>query len=286
MPNRKGAAAGVAVIAGVKKASAGAREGLMCRAFGLGAALVVACGIAWGADRSDEGLAHIRPVPLGGRLAADAGDRRFAVFIPTRLGGTLTVAASSRAIGPIAGPDGRERPNGEDTGPAPPGWYSFEVREPGPALVVSAEFEQVGRSARRPWNFYYWPTKSDAIHEPWSGGNGRVDTTHAHGDDVLVATPGAAIAPGQDIVRAGPNGRLETPVAPGDDATWFPNLYDDLTFHGADGTVYATPSPLLKYDQIFRSSARPWEAANGQNHNINRWPGHCLGGRRGVDPPE
>ena len=38
------------------------------------------------------------------------------------------------------------------------------------------------------------------------------------GDDILVTTPGSYIAPGQDIVRAGPNGLLETPVAPGDDA--------------------------------------------------------------------
>src|SRR5262249_32330595 len=26
------------------------------------------------------------------------------------------------------------------------------------------------------------------------------------------------------------------------------------------------------------SSARNWEAANSQNHDIQRWPGHCLGG--------
>ena len=62
-----------------------------------------------------------------------------------------------------------------------------------------------------PWNFYYWPTKADSIHEPWAGGNGRVDTMQPMGDDIMVATPGGYIAPGQDIVRAGPNGLLETP---------------------------------------------------------------------------
>ena len=38
----------------------------------------------------------------------------------------------------------------------------------------------------------------------------------------MVATPGGYIAPGQDIVRAGPNGLLETPAAPGDDSPGSP----------------------------------------------------------------
>ena len=39
-----------------------------------------------------------------------------------------------------------------------------------------------------------------------------------------------------------------------------------------------TPSPLLKYDQLFGTAARQWEAAFSQNKDISRWPGHCLGG--------
>ena len=35
---------------------------------------------------------------------------------------------------------------------------------------------------------------------------------------------------------------------------------------------------MLKYDQLFSTSARNWEAANSQNQDIQRWPGHCLGG--------
>ena len=90
--------------------------------------------------------------------------------------------------------------------------------------------------------------------------------------------------PGVDIVLAGPNGLLETLPAAGDDATWFPNLYDDLTWvgpdkeHGGQITRFQTPSPLLKYDQLFGTSARQWEAAFSQNKDISRWPGHCLGG--------
>ena len=68
----------------------------------------------------------------------------------------------------------------------------------------------------------------------------------AVGDDQLIATPGGYIAPGQDIVLAGPNGLLETLPAPGDDSTWFPNLYDDLTWPGPtrhDGS-HSYPDPL------------------------------------------
>ena len=221
---------------------------------------------------------RVQPVPLGGSLSGQSGDRQYGVYIPTKFGGELTVKTTGGTLGPIVGPDGRERANGSEVGNNAHGWYTFTVTGADKPYDISSTFIQVGQSARKPWNFYYWPTKADAIHEPWAGGNARVDTMRAYGDDILVATPGAYIAPGQDIVRAGANGLLETPPAPGDDSTWFPNLYDDLTFRGADGTMYQTPSPMLKYDQIFGTSSRSWEAQFAQNQDISRWPGHCLGG--------
>jgi hypothetical protein len=230
--------------------------------------------LATGADASK----RVQPVPLGGTVADQSGDRHFGVYVPTRFGGELTVKTSSGKLGPITGPNGKVRENGHDVGTDAHGWYTFEVTEAEKPYTVETTFVQVGESVRKPWNYYYWPTKSDAIHEPWAGGNARVDTMRALGDDILVATPGGYIAPGQDIVRAGRNGVLETPCAAGDEITWFPNQYDDLTFRGTDGTLYQTPSPMLKYDQIFNSSARGWEAANSQNQDITRWPGHCLGG--------
>ncbi len=242
---------------------------------GLAVVALVAT-MALGAGAGEE----VKHVPLGGSLTGQVGERYFGVYVPTRFGGTLTVKASSGTVEEIVGPDGRERKNGQEIGNDQQGWYRFKVASPeqDAPYTVETSFVQVGLSNRIPWNFYYWPTKADAIHEPWAGGNARVDTMQPHGDDVMVATPGGYIAPGQDIVRAGPNGLLETPAAAGDTITWFPNLYDDLTFRGADGTIYATPSPMLKYDQLFNSSARNWEAANSQNQDIQRWPGHCLGG--------
>ncbi|WP_422925160.1 hypothetical protein [Singulisphaera sp. PoT] len=221
---------------------------------------------------------QVQPVPIGGSLTDQSGDRSYGVYIPTRFGGDLTIKTSKGTLGNIVGPDGKTRDNGGEIGMNQQGWYTFTVSGATEPYTVETSFVQVGQSTRKPWNYYYWPTKSDAIHEPWAGGNGRVDTVRPYGDDLMVAGYGSPIAPGQDIVRAGPNGILETPVPAGDDSTWFPNLYDDLTFRGANGTMYQTPSPMLKYDQLFNSSARAWEAANSQNQDISRWPGHCLGG--------
>ncbi|HWE35019.1 MAG TPA: hypothetical protein VG406_00490 [Isosphaeraceae bacterium] len=217
-------------------------------------------------------------VPLGGSLTNQDGDKGFSVYVPTRFGGVLTIATTGGELGPIKGPDGRERLNGGEIGDNQQGWYTFDVRGAKAPFAVTTSFVQVGQSTRMPWNFYYWPTKGDSVHEPWAGGNGRVDTMGPAGDDVMVATPGSYIAPGQDVVLPGPDGILDTRPAPGDTSTWFPNLYDDLTWLGPEGTLYATPSPLLKFDQLFNSSARRWEAANSQNRAITRWPGHCLGG--------
>ena len=224
---------------------------------------------------------RVQPVPLGGSLPNQTGDRAYGVYVPTKFGGVLTIKTSSGEVEKIAGPDNRPRNNGEEIGENVHGWYTFAVKgaEKDKPYNVETTFVQVGAATKMPWNFYYWPTKGDAIHEPWAGGNARVDTArNPYSDDIQVVPVGSYIAPGQDIILPGPNGMLETAVVSGDDSTWFPNLYDDLTFKGADGTLYATPSPMLKYDQIFNASARSYEAGHTQNQDVNRWPGHCLGG--------
>ena len=239
-------------------------------------AIVAAVGFL-GAGRA-EAADRVTPVPLGGTSTIQKGEASYGVYVPTRFGGDLTIEVSKGDVEAITGPDGRPRENGQDVGLDAQGWYTFKVVDADGPYTIETEFVQVAAASRMPWNFYYWPTKSDSIHEPWDGtGDGRANTV-AMGDDEPVLSPGSYAAPGADIVRAGRNGILESTPGPGDTSTWFPNLYDDLTFRGADGSIYATPSPMLKLDQLFGSAARYWESSSTQNHDIRRWPGHCLGG--------
>jgi hypothetical protein len=245
-------------------------------------AFIAVLGVTAGARAAE----RVTKLPLGGSLDGQTGDHHYGVYVPTRFGGELTIKSSLGKVvdfkGP--GPNGPQQANGQDIGFDQQGWYTFRVVGAAKPYMVETKFIQVGQSLKKPWNFYYWPTKADSVHEPWAGGNGRVDTGQINGDDQLIRTPGSYIPPGEDIVLAGPNGLLETLPAQGDDATWFPNLYDDLTWtgpnkeKGGEVTIFQTPSPLLKYDQLFNSSARWWEAVNSQNKDISRWPGHCLGG--------
>src|SRR4051812_35460889 len=123
---------------------------------------------------------RVQPVPLGGAISDQTRDRYFGVYIPTAYGGELTVKTSSGTVSRITGPNGMERQNGQEVGRNQQGWYSFGVTGATQPYTVETTFVQVGLSARRPWNFYYWPTKADAIHEPWAGGNARVDTMQAY----------------------------------------------------------------------------------------------------------
>jgi hypothetical protein len=242
--------------------------------------LAVLMNLAADAGTTDQ----LTPVPLGGSLERQSGDHHYGVYVPTRFGGELTIRTTAGQVVDLKGPNGVIRSNGQDVGFDQHGWFTFKVAGAAQPYTVETTFVQVAQSTKRPWNFYYWPTKADSIHEPWAGGNARVDTMSVNGDDQLIAAPGSYIAPGQDIVLAGNNGLLETLPAAGDDATWFPNIFDDLTWigpnkeRGGEITQFLTPAPLLKYDQLFGTSARQWEAIFSQNKDITRWPGHCLGG--------
>jgi hypothetical protein len=246
--------------------------------------LAVVHGMAATARTAEQVTTVPTTIPLGGSLDGQSGDHYFGVYVPTRFGGELQIKSTAGKIVELKRPNGTPLENGQDIGFDQHGWYTFKVEGAAKAYSVENTFVQKAQSTRKPWNFYYWPTKGDSIHEPWAGGNARVDTMTGNGDDRFVVRPGGYIAPGNDIVLPGDNGLLETLPQPGDDATWFPNLYDDLTWVGPDKnnggqmTRFMTPSPMLKYDQLFGTSARQWEAAYSQNKDISRWPGHCLGG--------
>ena len=151
------------------------------RLVGRVAGVIVAALAATSAPRAvaDE---QVQPVPLGGSLTGQKGDKYFGVYVPTRFGGVLTVKSTSGKVAGDQGPRRPERKNGEEVGNDKHGWYTFKVAGPekDKPYTVETTFVQVGQSTRQPWNFYYWPTKSDAIHEPWAGGNARVDTMQAY----------------------------------------------------------------------------------------------------------
>jgi hypothetical protein len=252
----------------------------------LGGSVIWAWAATMGMAAGSGTAEHVTTVPLGGSMDGQSGDHHYGVYVPTRFGGELKVTTTEGQVVDLKGPTGIPKVNGQDIGFDQQGWYTFKVEGAKKAYAVETKFVQVGQSTKKPWNFYYWPTKADSIHEPWAGGNARVDTSNVNlaGDDELIAAPGSYIPPGVDIIFAGRDGLLQTLPAAGDDATWFPNLYDDLEWvgpdkeHGGQITRFQTPSPLLKYDQLFGTSARQWEAAFSQNKDISRWPGHCLGG--------
>jgi hypothetical protein len=250
----------------------------------LGRAVIWASAAMMAMATTARAAEHVTNVPLGGSLDGQTGDHHYGVYVPTRFGGELKISASDGQITELKGPNGAPKVNGAEVGFDQQGWYTFKIVGSKQPYSVQTSFVQVAQATRKPWNFYYWPTKGDSVHEPWAGGNARVDTMSLLGDDQWLASPGSYIAPGVDIVWAGPDGRLETLPMAGDEATWFPNLYDDLEWvgpdkeHGGQVTRFQTPAPLLKYDQLFGTYARQWEANYTQSRDISRWPGHCLGG--------
>ena len=93
-----------------------------------------------------EVLARLKSVPLGGTLAVEFAERHFGVYVPTQFGGVLTIETTRGQVGPITGPDGRERSNGQDVGVHAQGWYTFAVS--GARVAIDACRRRSYRSAR------------------------------------------------------------------------------------------------------------------------------------------
>ena len=122
----------------------------------------------------------------------------YGVYVPTRFGGELTIKTTD---GQGRRSEGTRRhahgPTARTSASTSRGGTPSRSRAPRSPTRWRRRFVQVGQSTKKPWNFYYWPTKADSIHEPWAGGNGRVDTMTVNGDDQLIASPGAYIPPGR-----------------------------------------------------------------------------------------
>ncbi len=223
----------------------------------------------------DAALIDTKKVPLG-KSASLSKYVIGKVYVPTKWGGELKLSGSSLQLFYSDGSDldrnkvksifkGDYDSNIVASGSPcqytvpenKPGWYY--IKTPSESLVsISSEFKQEGSASPRPFNFYWWATKGDYIND---GGNGVADTTAA-GDDVQVVPPGSP-AGGGDIIRCGNDGIMQS-VPGGDDRSHtMINLFD-------------VPGPLSKYDAVFGTTARDWEAQNGQG--LYGWEGHCLGG--------
>ena len=119
---------------------------------------------------------HVTTIPLGGALDGQSGDHHYGVYIPTRFGGELKVTTTEGQIVEFKGPNGAPKVNGQEIGFDQQGWYTFKIQGAKKPYAVQTSFVQTAVATKKPWNFYYWPTKADSVHEPWAGGTARVDT--------------------------------------------------------------------------------------------------------------
>ena len=158
----------------------------------LGGSVIWAWAATMGMAAGSGTAEHVTTVPLGGTMDGQSGDHHYGVYVPTRFGGELKVTTTEGQVVDLKGPTGTPKVNGQDIGFDQQGWYTFKVEGAKKAYSVETKFVQVGQSTKKPWNFYYWPTKADSIHEPWAGGNARVDTSNVNlaGDDELIQAIG------------------------------------------------------------------------------------------------
>ena len=206
-------------------------------------------------------------LPLGQSLTRNRPGY-FKVYVPTRWGGALTIGTTAGTITDLKYPDGLiPYPQGRDTG-TNYGWYTFSIPDSS-SYTVSNTFEQIGEAAKRPWNFFYWPSKADYIYERGTnnGGNGRADSTALAGSDDLQIVPTGSTVPAGgdgDVIRAGPDGVLQSTASPDDQMATMLNLYD-------------VPGPLSKYDAFFTNTTTARSLELSQHQGIASWEGHCWG---------
>ncbi len=226
-----------------------------------------------------------KKIPLGGDSSIKADEVVGKIYVPTKWGGTLTVGSNvSLKLYYTDGSDLTsslaEQILNEEIMPVAYGSFIeytlsesvfkwFYVKADGEAMVdIWCYFGQVAEASKRPWNFYYWPTCGDHIHD---GGNQWADTEAAPGDLQLSAYNSAIDMENHlgIVILAGIDGTIQTTPTPDDIFEPMINLTD---------LFYGMPGPLWVYDSYSPvTSARQTELANNE-YSLAVWDGYCLGG--------
>ena len=221
--------------------------------------LVGRSGTNWNCVFKSVTVLPIEKLPLGKSLTRTSPSF-FKVYVPTKWGGKLTIGKTAGTITDLKNPDGLPYISGSEIGTDKQGWFTFCIPNSS-SYTVTNSFQQIGEAAKRPWDFYYWPSKADYIRD---GGNAIANSIAAtNSDDMQVAPPGSVVEANADVILAGTNGILQSVPSTDDQLIVLTNLFD-------------IPGGLSKYDAIFGTTARNAEAAAHANATGGWW-GHCAG---------
>ena len=231
-----------------------------------------------------------RPSPWVARSKSRTGDHYYGVYVPTRFGGELTIKSTDGQGRRDQGP----RRRGADQRPGrrrrPAGWYTFRVDGREEALHGRDQVRPGRRRAPgspgtsttgRPR-----PTRSTSPGPAATAGSTRCERPRRRRADRH--SRAATSRPGRTSSWPGPTACSRPLPAAGDDATWFPNLYDDLTWLGPNRSTHRT-RPLLPCSSTTSSSARrpgSGKPVNSQNQDITPLAGPLPRRRGGLDPAQ
>jgi len=224
-------------------------------------------------------------IPLGGDanvVAGSGGD----IYVPTKYGGTLRIESSAGqvelyykgqkihdAANPLEWDIPAEDSTANPTIPDAHGWYRVKLVNAGQANV-SNTFTQTAQASTRPWDFYYWPMKGDYVREPINGGDGQANSVKAAGDDIQDVAPPGAVNPGDNIIRCGKDGILQSDAALHDELV---NMYPLFSIAGQHNDP---DGPLVRFDAHFNlvspNTARETAADQGKGA-VDDWEGYCDG---------
>ena len=137
-----------------------------------------------------------------------------------------------------SGPTARRSTNGQDIGFDQQGWYTFKVEGAKKPYSVENTFVQVAQSTKKTLELLLLAHQGRLDPRAL----GRRKRTRRHDERTLTADDDFSLPARAATSRPGTTSSCpdltacSNAAAAGDDATWFPNLYDDLTWVGPDKT--------------------------------------------------